>query len=142
MSGKVVVFEKDLLKSLAYHSLTKTEIIVLNNFMMKRRIKIRRLPNGSKHTDIINNGEIEYCFSEALKQGIPKNTFNNCLHKLVEVGFLDIAHQGSGGRKGDKNLYAMSERWRLWGSIKFEKKEKRKDPRKGIGFSLMHNNKK
>ena len=130
-----------MVRSDAFRGLSKSSILVLMDFLLKRRIKVRKAPNGSKIVNILNNGEIEYCFSEAEKKGLNRNTFNNSLMQLVEVGFIDISHQGSGGRKGDKNLYAISERWRKWGTKDFVFKTKDKDERRGIGFALMHKNK-
>lgn len=134
MAGKVVVIERDMLKATAFRTLTSTAMVILFDFMAKRKIKTRKLKNGNRVTSILNNGEIEYCFSEAMKKGIPASSFNRGRDQLVRHGFLDISHAGSGGRKGDKTLYALSERWRKFGTPDFEYRERLKDKRKGVGF--------
>jgi hypothetical protein len=127
MAGNVVVFERQMLKSPAFRTLPGNAIVILSDFMMKRQVK-----NGR----ILNNGEIEYCFSEAEAKGFPRATFNRNRDILIERGFLEIAHAGSGGKKGDKTLYALVDRWQNWGKESFKKHERPKDKRKGIGFAV------
>ncbi len=69
--------------------------------------------------------------------GMAAKTFRDAIDKLVDLGFIDIFHQGSGGVKGDKSLYALSERWRKHGTEEFIEKTRTKDRRKGIGFEKM-----
>ncbi len=137
--GTWIVFGKDLLKSEVYRSLSKTGLIVYNNFMMKRVMKQTPHKRGNKKWYIVNNGSIEYTYSEALKNGISRQRFARALKELVEKGFIDIAKLG-GGFDGDKSLYAISERWRDYGTEHFEKATRPKDDRKGRGFSVYHHN--
>ena len=88
---------------------------------------------------ILNNGEIEYCYSEAEKKGIPRPSFMRNLDMLIEYGFLDITHSGSGGKKGDKSLYAISDRWRDYGTDNFVPSSRPKDLRQGRGFQSGDN---
>ena len=85
-----------------------------------------------------NNGQIEFTYSEALKKGYSRRSFRDALDQLIERGFIDIAHLGSGGWKGDKNLYSISDRWRDFGTDDFKPMERPKDRRKGIGFQKKH----
>ena len=124
--SNIFVVEKEMAKSKAFRMLPKTAIIILLDFLMKRRMKGGR---------IVNNGEIEYCFSEALKRGIPPATFNRNRDILIGHGFLEVTHAGSGGKKGDKTLYALSDRWQKWDKDTFKRVERPKDLRKGIGFA-------
>jgi DNA-binding PadR family transcriptional regulator len=57
--------------------------------------------------------------------------------ELTEKGFIDITHSGSGGVKGDKSKYAISERWRDWGTDRFIEKTRKKDTRQGRGFAAI-----
>ena len=125
--SNIFVVEKEMAKSKAFRMLPKTAIIILLDFLMKRRMKGGR---------IVNNGEIEYCFSEAHKKGIPPATFNRNRDILIAHGFLEITHAGSGGKKGDKTLYALSDRWQKWDKETFKRVERPKDLRKGIGFAV------
>lgn len=101
----------------------------------------------SKRSDewiIKNNGEIVYPYSEAEHKGIGRREFRNAIDELTEKGFLDIAHQGSGGRSGDMTMYFIDDRWKDYGTSSFRpaKNPRRKDPRKGRGWSAFHTNKK
>ncbi|WP_228854683.1 hypothetical protein [Desulfomarina profundi] len=93
---------------------------------------------------IRNNGEIVYPYSEAEKKGIGRREFRNAIDELMEKGFLDIAHQGSGGHSGDMTRYFIDDRWKDYGTPAFRppKKPRKKDHRKGRGWSAYHANKK
>ena len=125
MASNIIVIERDMIKSDAFRKLPGTAIVILLDFLARRKMKGGR---------ILNNGEIVYPFAEALKKGIPAKTFNRNRDQLINRGFIDVTHAGSGGRKGDMTLYAISDRWRKWGTDKFIHKERPKDLRKGIGF--------
>ena len=88
-----------------------------------------------KETIILNNGELEYCYSEAEKKGMTRPRFMRALDQLIERGFIDVVHSGSGGKKGDKSLYAISERWRYWETEDFIENPRPKDNRNGRGFN-------
>jgi len=135
MASDIIVIERKLLKSQVYRSLTSTSKDVYNNFLMKRVIaKTKARPGRKSESVILNNGEIEYCYSEAEKEGIPRASFMRAITELVEKGFIDIAHSGSGGVKGDKSLYSISDRWRTWGTEEYIQKVRPKDIRAKRGF--------
>ncbi len=97
----------------------------------------------SKRSDdwiIKNNGEIVYPYSEAEKKGIGRREFRNAIDELLEKGFLDITHQGSGGRSGDMTKYCIDVRWKDYGTPSFRsaKNPRAKDTRKGRGWSAYH----
>ena len=138
MSGNVIVSEQDMLKSKQFRVLSKTATTVYLDFCMKCRVKRTSLKNGRKKERVIlNNGELVYPYSEALKKDPPitRTAFAKAIDDLVKMGFIDITHQGSGGNKGDCSLYGISERWRNWGTSEFEEKSREKDYRKGRGLS-------
>jgi len=93
---------------------------------------------------IRNNGEIVYPYSEAKKKGIGPREFRNSIDELIEKGFLDITHQGSGGRSGDMTKYFIDDRWKDYGTPAFRpaKHPRKKDTRKGRGWSAYHAKKK
>ena len=68
---------------------------------------------------IRNNGEIVYPYSEAEKKRIGRREFRNAIDELIEKGFLDITHQGSGGRSGDMTKYFIDDRWKDFGTLSF-----------------------
>ena len=133
--GFTISIEKDLLKSEAYKSLSKSAILIYNDFLMKRQLSKQNGKIGKNRWVITNNGEIEFTYSEAEKKGYPRSTFMRCITELVKKGFIDIQHSGSGGVKGDKSLYGISTRWQKWGTKDFIKKTRQKDQRSGRGFS-------
>ncbi len=140
MSSDIIVIEKELLKSDAFRDLPRAAYTVYMDFRMKCRITTVKGRSGRKKERIIlNNGELEYCYSEAEKNGITRPRFMKAIDALVERGLIDIAHSGSGGRKGDKSLYGISERWRLFGTKDFIPAKRAKDNRQGRGFQKGHN---
>lgn len=137
-----IYLERQMLKSEVFRRLPAKAIVILMDFLSKRQVAPRKTSKGDTTYTITNNGEIEYCFSEAEKKGISKQSFNHNRDILLERGFIDIAHSGCGGRKGDKNLYAISNRWRKWGTSEFEYRKRDKDNREGIGWKKYHTDKK
>ena len=136
MASNILVIEKDLLNSQAFRGLSSTAKDVYFKFLMKRVIaKTKPRPGRKSQMVITNNGELEYTYTEAEKAGIPRATFMRCIDQLVARGFIDVCHSGSGGKKGDKSLYAISNRWRAWGKAEFVERKRQKDARKGRGFS-------
>jgi len=124
-SSTGVFFEKKLLTSKAYRSLRKpTSYFVLGIFMTKRRmIEVGR--GGKEQWVIENNGEIEFTYEKAQREyGISYSAFGDAIDELREKGFLDIVESGGGVHKA-KNLYSLSERWRLYGTPQYEKPKPR-----------------
>jgi hypothetical protein len=133
MTSGVIMVERDLLKAEAFRSLNGTAKTVLFDFMMKKKVKGVKV-HGRKVPMILNNGEIVFPYAEAEKKGIPRTTFMRCLTELVAKGFIDITWSGSGGKKGDVSLYAISDRWTAYGTDKFKSATRPKDTRQGRGF--------
>lgn len=137
MPSDIIVLERELIKSKAFRSLNSIAIIVYLDFRMKCMGKHSSLrPGRKKEFLILNNGKIEYCYSEAEKKGITRPRFKRALKELVEKGFIDISHSGMGGAKGDKSRYTISARWKNWGTESFEKVTMGKDTRRGRGFAV------
>ena len=121
----------------AFSSLSGVAILVYHHFKMKCQMEpIKAKPGRKRGWRIKKYGELEYTYSEAEKRGITRPRFKRALKELIEKGFLDITHSGMGGRKGDKSLYAISERWKKHGTSEFQKVAMQKDTRKGRGFAL------
>ena len=129
----IIVVERALLKAEVFRSLSSTAKTVYFDFLMKCRVKTMKR-RQEKEKVILNNGELEYSYSEAEARGIPRSTFRNALDELIRKGFLEVAHSGSGGVKGDKSLYSISYRWIKYGTPDFEHAERPKDARQGRGF--------
>jgi hypothetical protein len=105
---------------------------------------VKRSSKRSDEWTIKNNGEIVYPYIEAEHKGVGRREFRNAIDELIDKGFLDIAHQGSGGRSGDMTKYFLDNRWKEYGTTAFRpaKSPRKKDTRKGRGWSAFHANKK
>jgi DNA-binding PadR family transcriptional regulator len=136
MASNKLYLERDLLKSEVFRSLGRTGMIVYFDFRMKCKVQPLKRKRGRQTAwTIINNGELEYTYSEAEKKGISRSRFMRALDELIEKGLIDITHSGAGGVKGDKSTYRISERWREWGSDRFVPKARSRDIRGGRGFA-------
>ena len=150
MSVSGVFLKKAVLRSKAFKELTKTEIQIYLEFLLKRKFGERHGKPGKGPRDIItNNGQITFTYAEARKKlNIANQTFQRGLDKLIGVGFMDITRQGKGGIfengkiTGEATLFAVSERWIDFKTDLFIKKERTKDNRKGRGWSAYHAKKK
>jgi hypothetical protein len=74
---------------------------------------------------VFENSGLVFTYLEALEMGIANTTFLEALERLIEVGFIDLEHQGGAYGK-DYSRYAISERWRDYGSENFKKVEKKR----------------
>jgi hypothetical protein len=121
--------EQELIKSPAYIELGGKAPQVFMLFLCRRRVE-----KGSRGRHVItNNGKIIFPYKETFeKYGIKKSTFAKALDKLVENGFIDVCHSG-GGMNGDCSLFAISDRWRMYGTEKFVSKVRKK--RNSYGFT-------
>ena len=111
-----VYFPKEMMFTAVYRSLGRAAMYVLQVFYCKRIMKkINR--NNKKFYVIENNGMIVFPYREAEALGIARSSFRNAIDELQVKGFIDIRHQGSGGRKpadgaGDFTQYGIDDRWK------------------------------
>jgi DNA-binding PadR family transcriptional regulator len=130
----VMHIDKKLVKSKAFLSLNASAIKVLMLFMLRRVMSQTGPRRGKEKWIIVNNGEIVFPYAEAKKKfGLNPSTFARAIDKLVEHGFIDIAHTG-GGLMGDCTKYAISDRWKEFGTDRFKSQSRPKDTR-GLGFT-------
>jgi len=130
--NKNIWIQRKVLNSKAFCSLSSGAMLVYLHFLMKRQMG--KTSNKKDSWIIKNNGELVFTYVMAKKElGMYPSRFMRSIDKLIENGLLDIPHTGSGSRKGDYNLYAISDRWELFGKDNFVKKTRPKDTRK-IGF--------
>jgi len=89
---------------------------------------------GKRRPVIVNNGEIVFTYREAQKKyGISSSRFRRALDELVEKGFIDIAATGMGVHKVT-TYYAISERWRDYGTSEFKEAKRPKPSIANPGF--------
>lgn len=140
-----VYLESKLFDSKAFKSLTRAQMRIFYEFMLKRRFG-KRSRKGRKQQEhiIMNNGHITFTYAEAEKLGYPRPTFRRAIDKLIEVGLIDLTYQGQGGYvsdngkvSGESSLYGMSDRWKDYGNDSFVVKKREKDTRKGRGWAVL-----
>jgi len=111
----------EILESEAFCTLSGKECRVLLRFLQKRTWRSVKRKGGK---DIIyDNDGLSFTYNEAEELGIKTSTFYRALKKLIEVGFIDVEHQG-GPYGRDYSRYRISERWRDYGTDKFENVKK------------------
>lgn len=101
----------------AFKSLSGTGIRVLLRFLQKRTWSTTG--RGSRKKTTYNNEGLVFTYGEAQAHGISQSQFHTILKRLVELGFIDIEHQG-GWVGQDYSRYALSERWRDYGTPRFK----------------------
>jgi hypothetical protein len=109
----------EIMDSDAFKTLSAKAVQALLRFLQKRAW------SGNKKKIVYHNSGLAFTYAEAAELGISTSQFHTIIKKLLEVGFIDIEHQG-GGLARDYSRYAVSERWRDYGSEKFERIEKNK----------------
>ncbi|MFC1651284.1 hypothetical protein ACFL2X_06905, partial [Candidatus Latescibacterota bacterium] len=125
----------------AYWQLTKIEIHIHEIFMMKCQIVGRKESKRTKQEvgKIKNNGKIVYTYKEATEINISEASFRRAISHLVELGFLDITCKGG---QYVPSLYLISDRWKYYGTDKFQKKERiKKGIPKGFIRKKIHSQK-
>ena len=127
-----VFLPADLINSKAWLDIAgKWNCQVFIEFMRRRKMRKRKNIKGKRGNDwvIENNGEIVFTYNEAIDFfGFDRKCFTKAVDKLIEVGFLDITHQGTA--QGDPSTYYISERWRKYGTPDFKQQKRRKGTRK------------
>ncbi|MHC4637813.1 MAG: hypothetical protein ACYTBP_04115 [Planctomycetota bacterium] len=123
-SSPVFCLEKNLARSKAWLSLKGIAPQVYLLFRTKcqmEQVKLAGKPNKRKTDWIItNNGEITFSYKEArTKFDITSSRFVRAIDDLIDKGFIDIAKSGMGIRRMT-TLYAISDRWRLYGKPRFK----------------------
>ena len=138
---KGVYLEAELLRSDAFRRLSRWSLQVYLLFLTKRVMVKHKGKQGRTEKHIVtNNGKITFSYSEAEKRGIGRREFRNSIDELIDRGFLDIIHQGAGGRANDFTLYYLADRWRKWGTPEFQPtlKPRVKDTREGRGWAQVN----
>ncbi len=127
----------DIIESDAFLNLSgKAAMLCLIRFHQKAyKKRTSRKKAGLKDMVITNNGEIIFTYSEAKELGIKSSqTFFKVIRELVEdKGFLDVAEIGNWYDRAPTK-YAISGRWKRYGTPEYERVEIPRLLPKGIGF--------
>lgn len=131
------MLEPALIESDAFMDLSgKAAITCLIRFHQKAYKKKKDgRKKGYKNLVITNNGEIIFTYGEAQELGIKSTaTFYKVVRELVEdKGFIDMSVSGNWYHK-EPNKFAISERWKRYGTPQYERIEIPRQLPKGIGF--------
>jgi len=123
-----ILIEPDLFYSLAFNQLSKSGIKTLLRCLQKRKWETTKL-RGKKTTVYTNEGFI-FPYAEAAFLGIGTTQHWKNIRQLIEIGFIDMVHQGGWYQKHDRekdySVYQLSERWRKYNTPEFIKSEKPK----------------
>ena len=112
-----------MLESDAIKELSASAIRVLLRFLQKRTWST--VGKGVRSRREYENGGLAFTYHEALSMGIKNTAFCDAIKRLIEVGFIDVEHQGGAYGK-DYSRYAISERWKDYGTETFRKVEKKR----------------
>ena len=123
--NRKVWIEPDMMESGPFRSLSKTQLLVLLRF----RQKITWSGGGKRRVYECDN--LVFTYAEAEYLGISRSTFHRSIKALVEKGFIDIEHQG-GAYGRDYSRYALSNRWKKYGTEGFEKVSKNRVLQQGL----------
>ena len=137
-TAKGIYLPSEVIDSPAFRDLNGTQIKILLEFLLRRHIKGKAGPHWSLASRVTNNGDITFTYDEAERMGYNRVSFSAALDKLTDNGFIDVV-QSSKGLHRAKSYYAISDRWRPWGTGLFVEKPrpKRKEPNRH-GFQLGH----
>jgi hypothetical protein len=123
----VIVLEQRLVKSDVWLSLSRTAKDVYLIFRTKCKMGSPPGKPGKRDWTVLNNGELVFTYREARgKYGITASRFRRGLDELIEKGFIDVEATGMGVQKVT-TLYAVSDRWRDYGTPAF-REAKRPEP--------------
>ena len=123
--------EPDMFYSDAFNCLSASAIKTLMRCLQKRKWDNIKVRGKSKKQNVYCNEGFIFPYAEATALKIAGVTqYWKNMKKLVEVGFLDVVHQGGWYQKHEKekdySVYKYSERWRKYDTSEFVKVEKQK----------------
>jgi DNA-binding PadR family transcriptional regulator len=124
-----VLLTWEILDSEAFKALSTSAIRVLLRFLQKRTWEKRKVKGRKKI--VYSNDALAFTYAEAAFLGIKNTAFYESIRRLVEVGFIDVDHQGGCYGK-DYSRYSLSERWRDYGTDNFKKIEKKRSLQRGL----------
>ena len=131
------MLEPALIESDAFLELSgKAALVCLIRFHQKAyKKRMSKKKRGMKDLVITNNGEIIFTYGEARELGMKSSeTFKRVIRELVEdKGFIDVSENGNWYLK-QPTKFAISERWKRYGTTAYDKVEIPRLLPKGIGF--------
>ena len=123
--------EPEMFYSEAYRKISSSASCINTLLRCLQKRKWEMVKRGKKRDKLYTNDGFTFPYTEAVGLGISGKTMHwKNLNKLIEVGFLDLVHQGGWYRKhertSDYSVYSFSERWHRYGTPEFVKVTKEK----------------
>jgi hypothetical protein len=106
-----ILIEPDMFYSGPFKALSASAIRTLMRCLQKRKWNKVKGSNGKKKIVYVNDGFI-FPYIEATFLGIGTTQHSNNIRKLVELGFLDIVHQGGWYQKNKRTREQENKRTR------------------------------
>ena len=115
---KTIVLYQEMVRSTPFKKLGGIAIVILMEFFCRRVMSEIKHPRRGSTWVVANNGELVLTFREALQLGIAASNFTRGIKRLIYYGFLDVTRPGIGGTglHNQPTFYALSDRWKLWGT--------------------------
>lgn len=129
-----VWFDRDVLTSPATLKMRGSAWTIYLHFCSRLKVlKLKRADSRGEQFRNVNNGELILTYRDAKRlYGISTSSFRDAIDYLIKHGLIDVTHAG-GGLEGDTSTYALSERWRLYGTPAFQPMHREKrTPRIGL----------
>jgi hypothetical protein len=123
--------DSEIFYSDAYREISSSASCINTLLRCLQKRKWETLKAGKKRKIIFNDDGFIFPYAEAKALGICGKTMHwKNLIRLVDVGFLDLVHQGGWYRKHEKtsdySVYKFSERWKKFGTAEFVEVHKEK----------------
>lgn len=136
--GGYLRMDREILDSKAYRTMTKTGMLILQDFLSFIQWDGKQKFKGERKTParMVNGDALTYSFDEAERRGFTRSSFNRGITEIVERGFFRIQKHGTGLHK-DCNVYAWMYEWRKWGTPQFTPGSRPK-AKFGVGFKVGH----
>jgi hypothetical protein len=120
--------EREVYLSSAWKSLSKNGLKAFMVFYDAREMKNQKDRKGSKSKTwvCLNAENLGVTHGHFERFGIPRGKISAAVGECMAKGFIELKHIG-GRSRGDRNIYALSEKWRDWkpGSKPCQVREKR-----------------
>jgi hypothetical protein len=118
--------EKELVKSNAWLSLSGIAPQVYTIFLLKRTVITHKRKKGHERKECTNSQELVFTYAEAKENyGILQSRFCRAIDDLIDKGLIDVV-RSAGGLFKEVTLYGLSDRWRKYGTSRFEQASRHK----------------
>jgi hypothetical protein len=120
--------KREVYLSPAWKSLSKNGLKAFMAFYDARIMAQPKGKKGDKGGDhvCVNKDNLGVTHGNFERFGIPRGKVSAAISECMAKGFIELRHSG-GNQRGDRNIYALSEKWRYWkpGSGPCQVREKR-----------------